>query len=160
AGSRTNIFKEETTDLKPSNVAVRPYKYDVSPEYFHAAGTALLAGRDLGWHDDKSATSVAVVKRQFAIRMFGYFADALDRYYMVQDGTSVQVVGDVEDGKYMSLTEDPEPAIFPAFLQSPTSSSNLVVRSSRDPQQLAAATRNKLHELDSGLPVEIPTWTR
>ena len=30
----------------------------------------------------------------------------------MQDGTRVQVVGIVEDGKYMSLTEDPQPAMF------------------------------------------------
>jgi ABC-type antimicrobial peptide transport system permease subunit len=35
---------------------------------------------------------------------------------------------------------------------------SLVVRSHRDPQQLAAAMRSKLRELDSGLPVETETW--
>jgi predicted permease len=160
AGSRVNIFKEETTDLRPSNTAARPYRYDVSPEYFHAAGTALLAGRDLTWHDDKNAPPVAVVNREFAGKMFGSVSNAVGRYYKMQDGTRVQVLGVVEDGKYMSLTEDPEPAIFPSFLQSPTSSSNLVVRSSRDPQQLAAAIRSQLREVDAGLPVETPTWNR
>jgi hypothetical protein len=52
AGSRTNIFKEETTDLKPSNVAVAVQVRRLS-RYFPAASTALLAGRDLTWHDDK-----------------------------------------------------------------------------------------------------------
>lgn len=160
AGSRTNIFKEETTDLKPSNVALRPYKYDVSPEYFHAAGTALLAGRDLSWHDDKDAPRVAIVNREFANKMFGSVANAVGRYYKIQDGTRVQVVGVIEDGKYMSLTEDPEPAIFPTFQQSPTSSSNLVVRSNRDPQQLGAAVRSQLRSLDAGLPVDTATWNR
>jgi predicted permease len=160
AGSRTNIFKQETTDLKPSNVALRPYKYDVSPEYFHAARTALLAGRDLSWHDDKDAPRVAIVNRQFAHKMFGSVANAVGRYYKIQDGTRVQVVGVVEDGKYMSLTEDPEPAIFPTFLQSPTSSSNLVVRSNRDPQQLGVAVRSQLRSLDAGLPVDTATWNR
>ncbi len=35
-----------------------------------------------------------------------------------------------------------------------------MVRSSRDPQQLAAAIRSTLHQLDAGLPVDIETWTR
>jgi ABC-type antimicrobial peptide transport system permease subunit len=77
----------------------------------------------------------------------------------MQDGTRVQVVGVVEDGKYMSLTENQEPAIFPPFLQSPASSSDLVVRSSRDPQQLAADLRSVLHQLDAGLPMDTATWT-
>jgi len=67
-------------------------------------------------------------------------------------------VGVVEDGKYMSLTEYQESAMFLPFLRSPWSQSYLVVRSSRDPQQLAAAMRGKLRELDEGLPVDIDTW--
>jgi ABC-type antimicrobial peptide transport system permease subunit len=69
----------------------------------------------------------------------------------------MEVVGVVEDGKYMSLTENPEPAIFSSFLQSPASQSDLVVRSSRDPQQIAAAIRSKIHDLDSGLPLDSAT---
>jgi ABC-type antimicrobial peptide transport system permease subunit len=34
----------------------------------------------------------------------------------------------------------------------------VIVRSRRDVQQLAAAMRNKLREVDSGLPAEITTW--
>lgn len=159
AGSRVRVFKEETKDLRPANAAARPYRYDVSPEYFHAAGTGLLAGRDLTWHDDKSAPAVAVVNREFAGRIFGSVPNAVGRYYKMQDGTRVEVVGVVEDGKYMSLTEDPEPAIFPSFLQSPGSSSNVVVRSRRDSQELAADIRNQLREVDAGLPVDTKTWT-
>jgi len=159
AGSRSNVFAEEAKDLRPSEAAARPYQYDVSPEYFHAAGTTLLAGRDFTWHDDQNAPAVAVVNRNFAGKVFGSVTDALGRYYKLQDGTRVQIVGIVEDGKYQTLTEDQEPAMFLPFLRSPTSSTNLVVRSSRDPQQLAAAIRSRLHELDAGLPVDTATWT-
>jgi predicted permease len=159
AASRVNVFKEETSDLRSANIAIAPFRYDVSPDYFHAAGTSLLAGRDLNWHDIKGAPSVAVVNREFAGRMFGSVPNAISRYFKFQDGTRVQIVGVAEDGKYMSLTENPEPAIFPSFLQWPTSQSTLVVRSNRDPQQLAAAIRSALHELDSGLPVDTATWT-
>jgi predicted permease len=158
AGSRANVFKEETRDLRPSNAAALPYRYDVSPEYFHAAGTALLAGRDLTWHDDKNAPVVAVVNREFAGKMLGSVPNAVGRYYKMQDGTRVQVVGVVEDGKYMSLTEHQESAMFLPFLQSPSSQSHLVVRSSRDPQELAAAMRSQLRELDAGLPVDTAMW--
>jgi len=158
AGSRINVFKEETSDLRPVNAVAEPYRYDVSPEYFQAAGTTLLGGRDLTWHDDKNAHVVAVVNREFAVKMFGSVTNALGRYYKLQEGTRMEVVGVVEDGKYMSLTENPEPAIFSSFLQSPASQSDLVVRSSRDPQQIAAAIRSKIHDLDSGLPVDSATW--
>ena len=158
AGSRVNVFKDETTDLRPSNVAAFPYRYDVSPAYFQAAGTALLAGRDFTWHDDKNAPAVAVVNREFAGELFGSVTNAIGRYFTLQDGKRVQIVGAVENGKYLSLTEDQQPAIFLPAVQSPLSQACVVVRSSRDPQQLAAAIRSKLHELDAGLPFDLRTW--
>jgi ABC-type antimicrobial peptide transport system permease subunit len=68
-------------------------------------------------------------------------------------------VGVVEDGKYAVITEEQQPAMFLPCLQSPLSQAYIVVRSHRDPQQLAAAMRSKLRELDSGLPVDTKTWS-
>jgi ABC-type antimicrobial peptide transport system permease subunit len=70
------------------------------------------------------------------------------------------VVGIVEDGKYGSLAEDPLPAMFLPILQSPTVQTNLVVRSTRDPQQLVAAIKSAVHDLDAGLPFTIATWNQ
>ena len=159
AGNRADVYKEETSDLRPPNAAAMPFRYEVSPGYFEAAGTTLLAGRSFSWQDDKNAPAVAVINRDFAGTMFGSVTSAVGRNYRLQDGTRVQVVGVVEDGKYMSLTEAQQPAMFLPFLQSPASSAYLVVRSKRDPQQLAAAMRSKVRELDAGLPVDTQTWT-
>jgi len=159
AGRSTDVFKEETSDLRPTNAFLRPYFYDVSPEYFRTARTALLAGRSFSWYDDKNASKVAVVNRDFARKMFGSVTNAIGRYYKTQEGARVQVVGVVEDGKYQVLTEDQRPALFLPFLQSPLSAAFLVVRSTRDPQQMAAAMRGKLHDLDEGLPVDTQTWS-
>jgi len=158
AGSRANVFKDDTRDLRQANVAAMPYRYDISPDYFNAASTTLLAGRDFTWDDDKNAPAVAVVNREFAGKMLGSVTNAIGRYYRRQDGTRVQVVGVVEDGKYLSLTEDQQPAMFLPFLQSPSNAAYLVVRSRRNPQELVADMRSKLRELDAGLPVNIDTW--
>jgi predicted permease len=158
AGSRANVFKEETKDLRPSNVAAAPFRYDISPEYFDAADTTLLAGRDFTWYDDENAPAVAIVNREFAGKIFGSVANAVGRHYRMQDGTRVQVVGVVENGKYQSVTEDQQPAMFLPFLRSPSSQSYLVVRSRRDPQQLIAEIRSQLRGLDVGLPADIDIW--
>jgi predicted permease len=158
SGNKANVFKDETRDLRQSNVAAMPYRYDVSPGYFDAASTALLAGRTFSWHDDKHAPPVAVVNRELAGKMFGSVTSAIGRYYRTQDGMRVQVVGVVEDGKYLSLTEDQQPAMFLSSLQAPSNAAYLVVRSRRDPQELAAAMRSKLRELDAGLPAGVQTW--
>jgi predicted permease len=159
AGVRASIFTAETSDLKPSNAALMPFSYDVSPGYFEAAGTSMLAGRSFTWSDDKNAPAVAVINRNFAGKIFGSVTNAIGRNFKLQDGTRVQVVGVVKDGKYMSLTEDQQPAMFLSFLRSPASAAYLVVRSHRDPQVLAAAMRNKIRELDAGLPVDTQTWS-
>jgi predicted permease len=153
-----NVFTDKTSDLSPSNVAVRADMFKVSPEYFRAAGTALLHGRAFTWHDDKDSPHVAVVNRVFARKIFGSVTNAIGGYFKKQDGTRIQVVWIAEDGKYGSLTEDPRPVMFLPILQSPSSSTWLVVRSSRDPQQLGAAIRNTLRQVDEGLPVYIQTW--
>jgi predicted permease len=151
----SNIFTDRTTDLRPSNAAANAYMYHISPEYLHAEGTTLLSGRAFTWHDDKDSPRVAVVNRELARRIFGSVSNAIGGYYKMPDGTRIQVVGVAEDGKYAKLTEDPQAAMFLPILQFPSSSAWLVVRSSRDPQQLGEAIRRTLHQLDAGLPVVI-----
>jgi predicted permease len=155
-----NVFTDKTSDLKPANAAAEAAMYRVSPEYFDAAGTAFLAGRALNWHDDKHAPRVAVVNRQFANKIFGSVPRALGAYYKSGDGSRIQVVGIVEDGKYGTLTEDVQTAMFLSLLQSPSPVTSLVVRSHRDPGQLAAAIKNKVRELDRGLPIDVTTWNQ
>jgi len=160
-GSSTeDVFTNQTAELKPANAAANTSVYRISPDYFHAAGTSLLEGRDLSWHDGKDSPPVAVVNRVFARRVFGSVSGAIGEYFRKEDGTRVQVVGIVEDGKYFTLTEDPRPAMFEPFLQSPTGLSTLVVRSDRDPAQLAPAIRETLRALDDGLFLNIQTWTQ
>ena len=64
------------------------------------------------------------------------------------------------DGKYAGLAEDPQPAMFLSILQSPSSQASLVVRSNGDPQQLAAAIKSTVQDLDAGLPFTIRTWNQ
>jgi predicted permease len=154
------VFTGETTDLRPANAAAISATYSISPEYFRAAGTSLLAGRSFSWHDDKNAPRVAVINNEFARKIFGSATNATGRHYKIQDGTRVQVVGIVENGKYGDITEDPRPAMFLPMLQSPSSGTTLVVRTNRDPQQLAAAMRAKLQDLDRELPPYIETWSK
>jgi len=134
--------------------------FKISPEYFQAAGTSLVAGRAFTWKDDMNSPRVAVVNPLFARKIFGSESKALGSYYKTEDGTRVQVVGIAEDGKYYQFTEDPRAAMFLPFLQSPSTMMCLVVRSERDPQQLASEIRSRLRALDSSLPLTIQTWTQ
>ena len=156
----SNVFKDTTTDLKISNAAADAMRFGVSPDYFRAAGTNLLAGRVFTLHDDKNAPRVAVVNPEFARMLFDSTTNILGRYFKLIDGTRIQVVGIVEDGKYKTLAEEQKPAMFLPILQSPNSATWLVVRSNGDPQQMAAAMDSRLRELDPGLPFTLKTWNK
>ena len=65
-----DVFAETTTDLRPSNAVAEAINFTISPGYFEAAGTALMAGRAFTWNDDKTAPPVAVVNRVFARTVF------------------------------------------------------------------------------------------
>ena len=153
------VYTDTTEDLSPSNAAADPSMYNISPDYFRASGTSLLAGRAFSWHDDTNAPRVAVVNPEFASKILGSIPDAIGRYFKMRDGTRVRVVGLVEDGKYKNLTEDQQPAMFLPLLQSPASWTWLVVRSSRDPQELAVAMRSVLRDIDPGMVLAIRPWS-
>ncbi len=156
----TNIFTDKTTDLRPSNSAAEAATYNISPGYFDAAQTTLLSGRSLTWHDDRNSPRVAVINREFANKIFGSVTNAMGGYYKMKDGSRIQVVGIAEDGKYASLAEDPTPAMFFPILQSPSSQACIVVRSNQDPQQLTAAIKSVMQNLDAGLPYTPKPWTQ
>jgi predicted permease len=156
-----SVFSDQTSDLRPSNAAGDANDYKVSPEYFHAARTALLSGRGFTENDDKASPRVAIVNQEFARKMFGSAAGAIGGRFKLKDGTRLQVVGIAEDGKYQSLTEDPRPAMFFPILQAPSTSTVLVTRlrpgTDNSPLPVASAIRMALRRLDAGLPVSIET---
>jgi predicted permease len=159
-GSDSFVFSDSTTDFRPTNHAADAMTYSISPGYLRAAGTRLLAGRDVTFNDDLKAPAVALVNRQFAIKLFGSVDKAIGGHFKLFRGSRVEVVGVVEDGKYRTLTEDQQPAMFFPFLQNDSSNTSLVVRSRRDPSEMAAALESTLHGIDSGLPLTIETWTQ
>jgi predicted permease len=137
SGGDSDVFADSTTDFRPTNQIADAMNYDISPGYMQAAGTKLLAGRDLTMHDDKNAPKVALVNRQFAVKVFGSVDKAIGGHFKFWGGMRAEVVGVVENGKYRSLTEDQQPAMFFSFQQDSSSGTFLLVRSTRDPEEIA-----------------------
>jgi predicted permease len=158
SGNSVGVYREDAADLRPANALFTSAMYRISPGYLAAARTPLLLGRDVAFHDSPQSPKVAVVNREFAQRVFGSAAAALGRHFKLRDGTRHTIVGVVETGKYQTLTESPQPAVFFAHFQSPQSQSDLIVRSTLSTQELATALRAKVRALDPGLPVYIQSW--
>jgi predicted permease len=157
-GGDSYVYTDGTTDFRPTNTAADAMNYHISPGYLEAAGTRLLAGRDLTLHDDKNAPTVALVNRQFAQRVFGSVDKAIGGHFKFYGGIRAEVVGVVEDGKYRSLTEDQQPAMFFSFLQQQGSGTLLMVRSKRDPGEIFKALERSMRGLDGGLPFVVRPW--
>jgi len=157
-GGDSYVYTDSTTDYRPTNVAADAMNYHISPGYIEAAGTRLLAGRDLTLQDDKKAPKVALINKEFAVKVFGSVNKAIGGHFKYWNGTRAEVVGVVENGKYRSLTEDQQPAMFFSFQQHLSSGTWLLVKSKRDTQEIAIALEKTLHGLDAGLPFAVKTW--
>jgi predicted permease len=159
-GSTTPVWREGTTDFRNSNSALATKFFIISPGLLNAAGTRLLAGRDFTWRDDATTPHVVIVNQAFAHTLFGN-APAVGRHFAVPGKNApdlYEIVGVVENGKYDSLTEDPQPAMYWALGQNNENDTTLVVRSNRQPVEIASALNSMMAKIDPSLPVTIQSW--
>ncbi|MBV8673490.1 MAG: ABC transporter permease [Acidobacteriaceae bacterium] len=158
SNSDTLVYRNGTTDFKPLNSVADAIYYKTSPGYFAVAQTTMLAGRDFSWHDDAKSPRVAVINETFARKVFGSGRGAVGGYFLRGSGDRIQVIGVVQDGKYRTLTEEQQPAMFFPILQDTDTEITLVVRSNRSASQTAAALQGTVASLDPGLPMTIESW--
>ena len=159
-GGDSYVYTDQTTDFRPTNYAADAMNYAISPGYLAAAGTRLLAGRDFTYDDTANAPRVAIINRRFAVKVFGSVQKAIGGHFKYWGGNRALVIGVVEDGKYRTLTEDQMAGMFFCFLQQHQSGAWLVVRSQRDPLDLAPALERAMHNIDPTLPLTIRPWTQ
>jgi predicted permease len=150
------IFPPGTTDFKLDNSVLAPYVFPMSPGYLEAAGTRLLSGRDVSWHDTAKTPYVAIVNQTFARKMWGQ-TPAIGQHFVL-GGHLTEVVGVVEDGKYHDLQESPQPVVYPPFSQSDASDGVFVVRSRRPPNEMASALQRTLSSIAPNLSISVQSW--
>jgi hypothetical protein len=135
--------------------------YLISPGYLQTAGTRLMAGRDFTWHDDKSTPGVAIINETFAHKLFGN-QSAIGQRFMLWATAKYEVVGVVEDGKYGSLVEDPQPAMFFPVTQGPgghlPTRAVVIVRSQLPQDQITAELRRAVTAIEPNVPYAIAPW--
>jgi predicted permease len=146
------VYAEATTDFRPIN-AQAAFWYSVSPGFFRAAGARLIAGREFTLQDVYGRPLVAIVNQAFARRVVGT-ENAVGRRFRMGNGTQLaEIVGIVEDGKYRSITENPQIAYFVPILQQYSPTVVLIARSARNEIELSAGMRQAVANLDPHLPV-------
>jgi predicted permease len=157
-GSSTAYYREGTTEFTPSHVAIGAKYFSISPGYLKSAATRLITGRDVTWQDDAKSPKVALVNEYFARRLFGSATAALGQRFLRGPKDELQIVGVVEDGKYDSLTEDQQAAVFYPLAQATDKDMTLVVRSQLPDADTAAEMQRIFKEIDPGLPFTINSW--
>jgi predicted permease len=151
------IFRPGTTEFKLKNSALAAYVFQMSPGYLQAAGTRLLRGRDVSWHDTAQTPHVAVVNETFARKMWGEMP-AVGQHFLVS-GNMTEVIGVAEDGKYHDLEESPQPVVYLALSQSEPGETIFVVRSQLSPREMAAALARALHGIEPNVPITVQNWS-
>jgi putative ABC transport system permease protein len=140
--------------LKPGELLTADYA-QVSPGYFTAMNIPLLRGRDFTERDTTNAPMVLVVNESF-IRQFNLGTNVLGRRLKISDSRKreSEIIGVVKDVKGNDLASPPRGAMYRSYRQFCRGRMTLVIRTQRDPLDMARAVRGELDQLDKDLPLE------
>jgi putative ABC transport system permease protein len=141
-------------DLLPAEYRV------VTPGYFTAMQIPLLEGRYLAESDTASSQPVVMISERSA-RLYFPHSSPLGRRISFSDpqtGPWHTIVGVVRDIRNWGLAAEPTPETYISLRQNPKPLMTLLIRTTGDPQQLAAAVRAELRAFDKELmPEQVAT---
>jgi predicted permease len=157
--NNTSIFVEGQPPAPMSKLPLA-IPTSVTPDYFRAMGIS-LRGRDFTDQEEKKENRVAIVNETFARKFFpGQEAIGKRFNFGGPENPFWEIIGVCGDGKYNSLGEDPQPALFRPQLRDCSPGISLVARIRGDPQPALAALQREIHSLDPTLPLyDIKTLT-
>jgi putative ABC transport system permease protein len=108
-------------------------------------------------HFNEPQAAPAVIVNETMARLYWPNEDPVGRRMKILFSPWLTVVGVVGDVHHNSLNTPPNPEIYLSQLQEPDSSLAVMVRTSGDPLQLAAAVREQFKAIDKDLPLIVTT---
>jgi putative ABC transport system permease protein len=137
----------------------------VSPRFFEALGTRMIAGRDFSVDDRQKGRPVAIVNERFAKQFMA--GGALGRLFQIEgapgeDTPRYEIVGIVEDTKYSDLREEPPPIGYLAARQQDEREPylQLVVHSAIGTSALMPSISHVIQEMNPTISVQFNTMDR
>jgi Acidobacterial duplicated orphan permease len=135
----------------------RTQYFTISPRFLDTLRVPLLRGRSFGPHDDAQAPPVALINQAF-VRRFFPGDEPLGKHLRVDTGDSdgsfwseiVGVVGNIKDSPE-ELQDLPQ--FYESYLQRPSSSMTLLVRTTSEPAGFAPLLNNAIWSIDKDQPV-------
>jgi predicted permease len=153
AGTRfmsTQMHADGMTE--PSTHGLTIHQNVVSAEYFEATGIALLRGRSFTEADRGQSVQVAVLNTAATSLFFGNDDPIGRRIGSGRQGPAgIEVVGVVENAKYLSVREPPVPTVYLPFRDD--SPMTLHVRTRTDPRSALRTIEREVRALDPALPL-------
>jgi len=160
-----NGFAVEGRSPAPEERPLGWFKF-ISPGYFEAMGTRIVAGRDLNWSDIEAGGRVVVVSAEFARQLATEPAAALQqriRFAGDDQGAWREVIGVVQSFREQGLFEEPPAMVYwPTFMadlspDEPEIGSPVVtfaIRSARaGTASLVAEIRQAVRSVNASIPV-------
>ncbi len=152
--SRPALPEDQPASSGEDQKFLAPYNV-VTPGYFSTLAMP-LRGRDFASADNADTPRVVIVNETMA-RQWWPGDQAIGkrlRLPLRDPGPLYEVVGVVQDGKYVALTETQHPFMYLPVAQQPRMRGTLHVRTASDPGALAAQVRAALREVAP----DVPAW--
>ena len=149
-------FNRKTDDAYPEGYAPRPHESlevlhaEVAPRYFETLEVPILEGRDFAPYDDRKAPLVAIVD-QTAAKRFWPGQDPIGKKLHIGNSVAA-VIGLVKNTKHQFMNERPAPMVYMSYFQRGFETI-VQVRTQGNPNDIAPAVENAIHEIDGRMPV-------
>lgn len=128
----------------------------VWPNYFRVMGTRILQGSTFTGRESRAGTGSVLVNETMA-RRFWPDGNPVGKFMRVLN-KECEVIGVVQDGKYVALREQAEPYMYLAVPQFSSADMALLTHAAVDPQTLSPAIERTLRDMARDLPApEIST---
>ena len=126
----------------------------VDENYFSVMNTPLVRGRAFNAEDKEGAPLVAIVNEEFAKSYWPNQDPIGKRLHLAEEKDKWRmVVGVTTTGKYIFISENPQPFVYLPFAQFPQTRMVLLTETYSDPAALAGPVREMVHTLDPNQPV-------
>jgi len=128
----------------------------ITPNYFGAMGIPILSGRDFSETDTKESPKVTIIDERLA-REYWPDGDSLGKRIRFGPPESNEpwhtIVGVVREVRHARLDASTRKSVYLTFPQNPIGGMSLAIKTEGRPENLIAAVRNQVKQLDPDLPV-------
>jgi predicted permease len=149
-------FNGRNADVYPENYVPQLHeshevrRADVTAGYFSLMGIPITAGRDFTRDDNRTAPPVVIVDQTLANR-YWHGENPIGRRVTIW-GRMFTVIGVAKNSKHQFVNEPQEPMVYRSFFQNPDDPT-LMVQTTGDPDSIAPAVEEAIHQVDRQLVV-------